>query len=100
MERTTFYIKLQFASTVLFWSCLWAVKGCFLAFFYKMTEGLKPQRTMLWVVAVITALSYIGSVITYPISCTSFKPGLSIFQNFMSTLLTVENRRVLGKDQH
>ena len=74
-SRAAFFLKLQFASTLLFWSCLWAVKGCFLAFFYKMTEGLKPQRSMLWVVAVITALSYIGSVITYPVSCSDFRAG-------------------------
>ena len=77
MERASLYLKLQFASTMLFWSCLWAVKGCFLAFFHKMTEGLRPQRTMLWVVVAITALSYIGAVITYPVSCTSFVLGES-----------------------
>lgn len=68
-------MKLQFSATFLFWSCLWAVKGCFLAFFYKMTEGLRPQRIMLWVVAGITGLSYIGSVITYPVSCSKFELG-------------------------
>lgn len=66
---------MQFAATVLFWSCLWAVKGCFLAFFFKMTEGLKPQRIMLWIVVAITSLSYLGSVITYPVSCSSFEFG-------------------------
>lgn len=71
----TTFLKLQFSSTVLFWSCLWSVKGCFLAFFHKMTEGLKAQRTLLWIVVAITALSYIGAVITYPVSCSSFELG-------------------------
>ena len=38
MARSTFYLKCQFVSTVLFWSCLWAVKGCFLAFFFRLTN--------------------------------------------------------------
>lgn len=75
MDRATFYLKCQFASTVLFWSCLWAVKGCFLAFFWRLTNQLTWPRRAWWVVAVITVLSYIGSVITYPVSCTSFVLG-------------------------
>lgn len=75
LAHASVYLKLQFASTLLFWSCLWAVKGCFLAFFYKMTEGLRPQRIALWVVVGVTAMSYIGAVVTYPVSCTSFVLG-------------------------
>ncbi len=75
MERTTFYLKCQFASTVLFWSCLWAVKGCFLAFFYRLTNQTRWPRVLWWVVVIITSLSYAGSIVTYPVSCTSFVLG-------------------------
>jgi hypothetical protein len=75
MARSSFYLKAQFASTVLFWSCLWAVKGTFLAFFRRLTNQTKWPRIAWWVVVAITVLAYIGSVITYPVSCTSFVLG-------------------------
>ena len=77
MDRSSFYLKAQFASTVLFWSCLWAIKGCFLALFFRLTKQTKWPRLLWWVVAAITALSYLGSIITYPVSCTSFVLGKS-----------------------
>lgn len=76
LTETSFYLKAQFASTVLFWSCLWAVKGCFLAFFRRLTNQIKWPRIAWWAVTVITVLAYIGSVITYPVSCTSFTVGM------------------------
>lgn len=78
MVRASGYLKLQFASTILFWSCLWAVKGCFLAFFYKMTEGMRSYRVALWFVVAITVMGYVGAVITYPVACTSFVLGESV----------------------
>ncbi|KAK3673911.1 hypothetical protein LTR78_006113 [Recurvomyces mirabilis] len=75
MTRSTFYLKCQFASTVLFWSCLWTVKACFLAFFYQLSNQTLWPRRFWWAVAVITAISYVGCVITYPLSCTSFVLG-------------------------
>ena len=75
MSNSSFYLKLQFANTILFWSVLWAVKGCFLAFFRRLTNQTKWPRVAWWVVATITLLAYIGSIITYPVSCTSFVLG-------------------------
>ncbi len=75
LRRASLYLKLQFASTILFWSCLWAVKGCFLAFFYRLTDNLRNHRRLWWVVTIITGLAYVGCVITYPVSCTSFELG-------------------------
>ena len=75
LENSSFYLKLQFTNTILFWSVLWAVKGCFLAFFRKLTTQTKYPRMAWWVVVTITLLAYIGSIITYPVSCTSFVLG-------------------------
>ena len=79
LARASFYLKCQFASTIMFWSCLWSVKASFLAFFRQLTAGLKWPRMAWWVVTVITTLAYIGSIITYPVSCTSFVLGRSKF---------------------
>lgn len=38
LDDSSFYLELQFASTVLFWTCLWAVKGCFLVFFGRLAR--------------------------------------------------------------
>ncbi|KAK3075664.1 hypothetical protein LTR53_000812 [Teratosphaeriaceae sp. CCFEE 6253] len=70
--RGSFYLKCQFASTLLFWTCLWSVKASFLAFFRQLTANLKWPRMAWWVVTIITTLAFIGSIITYPVSCTSF----------------------------
>lgn len=75
MERASFYLKCQFASTILFWSCLWAVKACFLAFFRRLTSQLKWPRRAWWAIVSTTALAYCGSVMTYPLACTSFVLG-------------------------
>lgn len=70
------YLKLQDALTMLYWSCLWAVKACFLAFFHRLTKGLKYLRWAWWATLVITTLSYAGCCITYPVSCSTFKIGM------------------------
>ncbi|KAK9785644.1 putative Integral membrane protein [Seiridium cardinale] len=54
MDRASIYLKLQFTSTVLFWTCLWTVKACFLAFFRRLTAQLKwPSRAWL-AIAILT----------------------------------------------
>ncbi|KAK0258033.1 hypothetical protein LTR91_005757 [Friedmanniomyces endolithicus] len=72
MMRVSFYLKCQLASTILFWSCLWSVKASFLAFFRQLSEGLRWPRRAWWAVTIITTMSFMGSVVTYPVSCTSF----------------------------
>jgi hypothetical protein len=75
MERSTFYLKCQFAATCLFWSCLWAVKASFMAFYKKLTEGIKGLSQAWWAVAVFIFLAYLACIISYPVSCTSFILG-------------------------
>ena len=91
--HASMYLKLQFASTLLFWSCLWSVKATFLAFFYRLTDHMKWARIGWWIVTTLTILFYIGSVITYPVSCTNFQLGKirlrSCFDNHRRQGLTV-----------
>ncbi|MCJ1273487.1 hypothetical protein MMC21_001279 [Puttea exsequens] len=75
LSNASEYLKLQFALTILYWSCIWAVKACFLSFFHRLTVGLKWCRWAWWATVVITTISYIGCVITYPVSCASFTLG-------------------------
>jgi hypothetical protein len=100
MSRTSFYLKAQFASTVLFWSCLWAVKGCFLAFFFRLTNQTKWPRVAWWVVTVITILAYIGSVVTYPVSCTSFTVGEEPSTRGVNVITDSIDRRMLDAIEH
>jgi hypothetical protein len=75
LDKVVFYIKMQFTETMVFWTCLWLVKASFLAFFKRLTTNVKAHYIAWWVIAVITGLSYIGAVITYPVSCSKFQPG-------------------------
>lgn len=75
LKDVTYYLKLQFTITILFWSCLWAVKFAFMAFFYKLGQGLKRQQMLWTVVLAFTVLAYVGCVISYPIACSSFVAG-------------------------
>lgn len=77
-QRGASYLKYQFASTLLFWTCLWTVKASFLTFFGSLTKNLGWQRRGWWAVTMITALSYVGSIITYPLACTSFELGKAV----------------------
>ncbi|WPG99210.1 Hypothetical protein R9X50_00202100 [Acrodontium crateriforme] len=73
MTHASRYLKYQFTSTLLFWTCLWSVKFCFLFFYRRLTDRLKVYRRMWWAVTVFVTLGYIGSVITYPVACSSFR---------------------------
>ena len=80
MPDGSFYLKMQYTLTMLYWSCLWAVKACFLAFLFRLTKGLRYLRWAWWATAVITALSYCGCVVTYPVSCSSFVLGETLLR--------------------
>ncbi len=76
-----FFLKLQFAIIVLFWTCLWAVKMSFLMYYQTLFANL-PGHLIWWTVAcVFTSLSYLGCwaiqlAACYPIS-TYFTIGMN-----------------------
>lgn len=74
-RRVSAYLKIQFALTSLFWTCLWSVKFAFMAFFWRLGKGLKAQRIMWNIVLVFCILAFIGCMVSYPISCSKFFVG-------------------------
>ena len=68
-----FFLKLQFAIIVLFWTCLWTIKMSFLMYYRTLFENL-PGHLVWWTVAsVFTLIAYLGCwaiqlAACYPIS--------------------------------
>ncbi|KAI9711452.1 MAG: hypothetical protein M1828_001910 [Chrysothrix sp. TS-e1954] len=77
---TTKYLRLQFALIVLFWSCLWAVKGAFLAFYKTLFDNgfLGWQKVAWWIVAVFCFVSYAGNWPLQFLACTPFNDYFTI----------------------
>jgi hypothetical protein len=69
------YLRLQFAITLAFWSCLWVVKASFLTFFYPLSNGLRVDRILWYCVTAFASAGYIACVVSYPVSCSQFTLG-------------------------
>lgn len=66
-----FYLKLQVAWVVLFVSCLWVVKACFLVWFGRLARPFKwPRRAWIGIV-VFCIVAYCATLATYPLACPS-----------------------------
>src|SRR5450432_1776367 len=75
VETTELYLRLQFAITLAFWTCLWTVKASFLTLFFPLSNGLRWDRILWYIVATFVGIAYIVCVISYPISCSNFHLG-------------------------
>lgn len=75
IKDSNFYMRVQFALTLAFWTCLWLVKASFLAFFYPLSNGLKWDRWLWYGVTAFCICGYTASVISYPVSCSEFTIG-------------------------
>ncbi|MCJ1244399.1 hypothetical protein MMC30_001597 [Trapelia coarctata] len=68
--RMTFFLKVQFAIIVLFWTALWAVKFSFLVYYKKLFIGLPGNmQKCWWAVSIFALCAYIGCWITQLTSC-------------------------------
>jgi hypothetical protein len=85
----SFYMRMQFAETIMFWTCLWLVKASFLAFFHRLTNNLRKYIIAWWTITAFTAVSYLASMITYPVSCSSFAPCKYITHPLFSLSLSL-----------
>ncbi|KAL5351692.1 hypothetical protein ACLOAV_003552 [Pseudogymnoascus australis] len=95
-SETALYLRMQFAITVAFWSCLWTVKASFLTLFYPLGNGLKLDRMLWYGATIITVIGYIFCVISYPISCTGFNVGdCSSEHNIQLSLLSLKGSTAL-----
>ncbi|MCJ1461164.1 hypothetical protein MMC28_011546 [Mycoblastus sanguinarius] len=70
------FAKCQWADAYIFFTCIWAVKGSFLAYYDGLTQRLTYYRRAWWFVIGFTILTYIGSLFAY-----AFLDGLSIQVN-------------------
>jgi hypothetical protein len=75
VETSELYLRLQFAVTLAFWTCLWTVKISFLTLFYPLSNGLRVDRILWYCVAAFVGIGYIACVISYPVSCSNFILG-------------------------
>lgn len=67
--RATFFLKLQFAIIVLFWTILWAVKFAFLFFYKQLLQGLPDQMRWWKALTLFTVLTYLSAWVTQLLSC-------------------------------
>ncbi|RDL32400.1 uncharacterized protein BP5553_08856 [Venustampulla echinocandica] len=74
-------MKVQYGVHMLYWSCLYAIKGSFLAFFHRLTGGLQTPRKILWVLIGFTFLTYLSFIFSLIMVCPSMnfqcgEPGI------------------------
>ncbi|KAI9799743.1 MAG: hypothetical protein M1833_003862 [Piccolia ochrophora] len=68
IQQANRYLKIQFATMVLFWSLIWSVKISFMVFFYRLRDHLKRQNIIWWCIFGFVVVAYLTSVVTYPIA--------------------------------
>lgn len=62
-------LKLQFAFVILFWTCLWSVKGSLMMFYRRLLIGLDGHMKWWWTVVIICILTYLVSLLTNFLAC-------------------------------
>ena len=60
LRQGNIYVRYEFPIIGLMWTVLWAVKGSFLALFWRLFDGLARYRRIWWIVAIFTFLTYVG----------------------------------------
>ncbi|KAK7703726.1 hypothetical protein SLS57_010833 [Botryosphaeria dothidea] len=72
MDDALLVIKIFFYSTMLLWATLWAVKFSLLALYRRLMTGLRAYIFLWWILVIFCALTFIGSIISSLMSCSSF----------------------------
>ncbi|KXJ97313.1 hypothetical protein Micbo1qcDRAFT_171014 [Microdochium bolleyi] len=88
-EITSFYITAQRVSTGTFMLCLWTVKACFLAFFYRLVSRLTWAKRAWIGICVFTGLSLIVSIILTSVVCSSVETAVNLISDFAIMLLPI-----------
>lgn len=57
--------------TVLFYSCLWAIKFSFLMFFRRLGSEIKVHKVWWWVVFILTFAGWIASISDFDYRCSA-----------------------------
>ena len=83
-QRIEFFLRLQFAIILLFWTTVWAVKFSFLMWYRKMLAVPTNNMRLWWGILGFTFLAYVGCWITQLESC---KPISNFFHYGMCFIL-------------
>ncbi|KAH0544804.1 hypothetical protein FGG08_001033 [Glutinoglossum americanum] len=62
-------IKGFFATTMLFWATLWAVKVSLLLLFRRLMVGLTNYMRLWWTLLIFTLITFVGCVVSEVLSC-------------------------------
>ena len=88
-----FFMRLEYISQLLFWSCLWAVKASFLSFFRRLSANVRIYKDAWRILVVLTAIGFIVCIASYPYPCLSFSSCKPIFRLLLENL--IESRLIL-----
>lgn len=70
IENTNFFLRLQFALDIVLWTTSWSVKFSLLLFFWRLFDSVNTPMRIFWsVMCVITAATYITSIILQCFAC-------------------------------
>lgn len=70
-ERANYYLRVQFAIIILFWTCVWAVKLSILVFYKSLFDRLSWKYLYAWwAVVIFVALTYVGCWVLQFESCS------------------------------
>lgn len=61
--------KLQFLSIILFWLCLWSIKGSILAFYRRLFSNLKAYLKWWWLVAMACMTTFVACILANFLEC-------------------------------
>jgi hypothetical protein len=68
-DATREQAKLQFVFIVIFWTCLWLIKGAFLMFYQRLFFNLQSYMRWWWVVVTTCVVTYIASILANFLEC-------------------------------
>lgn len=71
VQPVKFFLRMQFAMIVLFWTSIWAVKFSFLVWYRKLLAVPSDRLALWWGVSIFTFLAYIGCWIIQLKPCKS-----------------------------
>lgn len=78
LQRFNYFLRMQFAIIVLFWSSIWAVKISFLVWYRKLLAVPSDRMALWWGVSLFTVLAYIGCWIIQLQSCRPMSKYFSL----------------------
>ena len=69
MAAGNIYVRYEFVSIGLFWTVTWLVKASFLAFYWRLLNGLVLYQKMWYAICVFSFLAYLGCWISSVLNC-------------------------------